>query len=596
MGFDGTDLTGGRLEGIARKLLASPRLPLYLVAGLMTLGLPSLERGFDGDDSMQRVWLLGRDRYPSLDPALFHSRPVVDLHVSIDPRANARQMDVGVLPWWTMPQLKVSCLRLLTAFTHWLDHSLWPESAGAMHFHSLLWAAFGVMAAASLYRRILSPYSAAVAGLAACLFALDNAPWTSAYTITFRNALVAFFLGVLCIHAHVRGRVENWRPAAVLAPVLLAGSLFAAEVGIASLAYVCAHAVFVDRGTPWERMRALVPYGVVVVLWQVVYVGMGFGVYGSSAYLNPSAEPLRFLGAVLGRGPYLLLGQWIDLDLMIGLLGEGRKLSVVAVAAALVVGAVLLPLLRRDPIARFWALGMLLCLLPLCAVVTSGRRLLFAGLGAAGLLAQLFASSLKPPVSMSLGLRATTGVVCVFLAVSRLLLGPLLLFLKAQPSPDVTDLARIPLDYTVERQTLVVLNPPNAVATYWLPYVQAVDGKAVPLRLRGLAASASSGTAARLDERTLAVRVKGGYLTRIEDTVFRDPLHPLKPGDRIELAGLVVEVASVKEDGRPWEVRFRFDVPLEHPSLRWLQWKGRAYAPFRPPGLAESVEFTTAGT
>ena len=33
----------------------------------------------------------------------------------------------------------------------------------------------------------------------------------------------------------------------------------------------------------------------------------------------------------------------------------------------------------------------------------------------------------------------------------------------------------------------------------------------------------------------------------------------MTPGQRIALAGCVVEVATIKEDGRPWEVRFRFD-------------------------------------
>jgi hypothetical protein len=84
-------------------------------------------------------------------------------------------------------------------------------------------------------------------------------------------------------------------------------------------------------------------------------------------------------------------------------------------------------------------------------------------------------------------------------------------------------------------------------------------------------------------------------LARGGEVAFRDSRRPMRPSQRIELAGLVVEVASIKEDGRPWEVRFRFDVPLEDPSLRWLQWTSDAYAPFRPPGVGGTVEFTAAG-
>jgi hypothetical protein len=46
----------------------------------------------------------------------------------------------------------------------------------------------------------------------------------------------------------------------------------------------------------------------------------------------------------------------------------------------------------------------------------------------------------------------------------------------------------------------------------------------------------------------------------------------------------------------PWwtftEVKaaFHFAVPLEHPSLRWLQWKDGVLAPFIPPANGQNVE------
>jgi hypothetical protein len=36
-------------------------------------------------------------------------------------------------------------------------------------------------------------------------------------------------------------------------------------------------------------------------------------------------------------------------------------------------------------------------------------------------------------------------------------------------------------------------------------------------------------------------------------------------------------------------VRVHFDVDLEDPSLRWLQWKNGAYAPFEPPAVGNTV-------
>jgi hypothetical protein len=448
-----------------------------------------------------------------------------------------------------------------------------------------------------LYRKVLGPASLAVAGLAACLFAVDSTRGAASYVVDYRNGVGALFFCVLTLLTHRRLRNQGWRPGAYLGPALLAVTLLSAEVGVATVAYLVAYALVIDRGTLRERAASLLPYVAVVLAWQLLYVGAGYGVRGSGAYMNPLAQPARFLGAFLTRGPSYLLGLWTDLDLALFLLGAGRKLALLGVVTSIAVGALLVPLLRRDATARFWALGSLLCLLPISALHLDGRRLLFAGLGSAGLVAQLLVSAHRPPEACPRWRRAALALAGLALVSSRLLLGPLLLFLKAQPTPAVgrTPLLDLPVDYTVERQTLVILNPPTSLVMMALPFVQAVEGRAVPLRLRGLAASRASGTATRTDDYTLAVRVKGGYLSELDDTLFREPRRALTPGDRLDLPGLAVEVLSVKEDGRPWEVRFRFDVPLEHPSLRWRQWKGRGYEPFRPPPVGGAVPFTPAG-
>jgi hypothetical protein len=588
---------GARANDFARAILVSPLLPLYLAAVVVALGLPSLERHWGGDDYMQRVWLLGKARFPQLDPAYFRAWPAVDMHVSVegDPRSRARLMDLGELPWWTAPDLRIAPLRLLASATHWLDYRLWPESGVLMHVHSLLWAALCVGAAALLYRRMLGPTSPALAGLAVCLFAFDSAHAAPSYALSYRNGLVALFFGILAVLAHVRLREEGGKAMLVLAPVLFATALLSAEVGVATFSYVLAHAVFLDRGPRADRVRALLPYVSTAFLWQVLYAKAGYGVAGSSAYINPPAEPARFLAAVVERVPFYLLGQWIDLDVAMLLLGTGRKLWVVGIVSTLAVAAALLPILRRDAPARFWASGMVLCLIPICAVVPFARRLLFAGVGAAGLLAYLLAFSLRPKAPMPAARRAYLVLVAVALVSSRLVLGPVLLWVEALPSLAGYEMLEIPLDYSVEKQTLVILNPPTALVMLAIPFAQAVEGRAVPHRLRCLAATRASGTVTRTDDRTLSIQVKGGYLTELDDTIFRDPSRSPKTDDRIQLEGLAVEVLSSKEDGRPWNVLFRFDVPLEDPSLRWMQWAGRGYVPFQPPAVGSAVEFTPRG-
>ncbi len=55
------------------------------------------------------------------------------------------------------------------------------------------------------------------------------------------------------------------------------------------------------------------------------------------------------------------------------------------------------------------------------------------------------------------------------------------------------------------------------------------------------------------------------------------------------MPGLEIEVRALTDAGDPRTVRYRFAVPLEDPTLRWLRWRERTYEPFTPPELGASV-------
>jgi hypothetical protein len=77
-------------------------------------------------------------------------------------------------------------------------------------------------------------------------------------------------------------------------------------------------------------------------------------------------------------------------------------------------------------------------------------------------------------------------------------------------------------------------------------------------------------TVRRLDERTLAIRPRGGHLRSPLDRVFRSERRQMRLAEWIRLTGLTATVTGVTADGRPGEATFRFDEPLESPSLVWL--------------------------
>jgi hypothetical protein len=97
-------------------------------------------------------------------------------------------------------------------------------------------------------------------------------------------------------------------------------------------------------------------------------------------------------------------------------------------------------------------------------------------------------------------------------------------------------------------------------------------------------------TIRRLDERTLAIKPQGGYLKWVLDQVFRSERKPLSLGERVTLTGMTATITSLTSDDRPAEATFRFDVPLESPSLLWLCYRAGGFEPFIPPAVGGEIE------
>jgi hypothetical protein len=138
------------------------------------------------------------------------------------------------------------------------------------------------------------------------------------------------------------------------------------------------------------------------------------------------------------------------------------------------------------------------------------------------------------------------------------------------------------------QQDLVIMNHPVTFYGHYFSTARFLAGESVPHHLRVLAPADGPLRVTRTDERTLVMKPQGGFFGLPFDNVFRGPSHPLRVGDQVRLTGMTVEINALTEDGRPGEVAFRFSVPLEDSSLRWLRWE-EGYVPFAPPAVGRSV-------
>jgi hypothetical protein len=576
-------------------LAAHPYAP-WIAAGLgVLLTLPSLGGGLAVDDYIHRAVLLGL-----IDDARDHSS-VMSLFSFLpdDPVARAWIEEQGLLPWWSHPELQVAFMRPLSAATHVLDYRLWPDAFVLQHAHSLLWYAAAVLVIALVYRQVIG--AGAAAGLAMALFALEDAHAMAASWLANRNALVSLTLGGLALLCHVRwSRLGGWHRYA-LAVAVTPVALLAGEAALGAVAYIIAWQLTLARGRWASRLAALGPYVLVIVVWRVVYSGLGYGAYGSMLYVDPGRDAGAFVLAVLERGPVLLLSLWSQLPIDAWMFLP-RSLQLIATAAGIgalvLVGALLAPLLRESAQARFWALGMLGATVPVCASFPMDRLTIYGGIGAFALLAMLVRQAgwldMEAPATPPRPARWAVAGLLVLHGVLVLGLMPA----RTQTSRVIGALAHGVVDAApsgpgVADQTLIYVNGIDLMTMY-LPFTRMVEGGVVPGRTVLLSSLFSGADVERVDARTLAIRPDAGFLFHAGDCLLRDRGEPFELGQRIRRAGFEAEVVELTADRRPAEVRFVFDVPLESPELRWMVFRDGELAdfPIPPVGGATRIEPT----
>jgi len=598
--------------------------PGVLALTAIAVSLPALRTGLLNDDYYHRALFAGPsesldrlsraglmpDGAGRLSTALSHQ------FAPVDSERNLKQLKAyGALPWWTSDNLRVAFWRPVTSLTHWVDHRLFPTSIVLMHLHSILWFAAVVSAVSVLYRRLIG--AGWVAGLAALMYLLADSSYFPTMWLANRNALISLFFGILTLILHDRHRTQGGRLGLVGAPACLLLSLLSAEAGIATFAYVFAYEIVLRRDRWTRRLGALAPFVAVTLGWRLVYNILGYGASGGGFYIDPVREPLRYALAVLDRLPFLLAGQWTSLPPeFCGMLSGAPKqvLWGALLTLTVVVPAMIWPLLRENRRACFWLMGMYGSAVPICATVPMSRALVFMAVGAFGLIAELAGAWRRMA-------RWTPTFGWRRVLVSGLVIGTLATHVpwaavRRVLTPGVTARLERGMNKTMalgllwwwRGEDLVLVNAPNPAAFLYDPFRSACQGRLLPGGVRTLAPAFGPLEVVRTQPQRLVVRALARSLLNCPPYaglhfVFfyralcevRGSDQPMRPGQRIVLPRMTVEVLRVDERGSPVEAAFDFPVPLEDPSLQWIYWDWlrRDYAVFPVPKIGATV--TLAG-
>jgi hypothetical protein len=633
-----TNGTGTRVWDFSKRFLAHRYLPAALAIGAILVMLPALKIGLFWDDLPQRVIELKPSQLPSRMyelgiPANSGSFSTVlnNLFNYLDPKGVAMAKNYGIVPWWTPDHVNVrlALWRPVTAFTHWLDYRLFPDSPMLMHAENIACFAAIVFLVTVIYRKLMG--AGWVAGLAALLYLLDYNIYFPVAYVANRGFMLSLFFGLLCLYEHHQWRSAKSRSGLVLSALFLALSLLTDEGGASTFAFLLAYALALEPGSFRHRALTILPAILIIVLWRAIYTFSGFGVFGIGIYIDPANEPLSFARVVIPRAMLLLGGQLAGVAPEVPFAVNPSLQPMVAAffcVIAVTALAVFLPWVRRDKMAAFWFAVMLLAVIPAATVVPMSKNLGFVAVGAYGLIASFVAGLIARPAPPSssvrdygainrlpewLTSRIPAWIACILLILIHVpvAIAGRVVAVKATAHVlwGMNGLGDIGDWPNIENENVIVVNPPSVLAFISAPFYKAYHHQPLPRTLRALVPGCTSFDVERTDDKTLVIQsktsniffcddfgpVRGVYLASACDRFLLGGAK-CKKGARYDLNGLTVEVLESDASGLPSRVAFRFNNSLDSPDFHWLRFdlrmalaSSQPYQPFKIPAIGQSV-------
>ena len=563
---------------------------LAIGAGLL-LSLASVFGGFATDDHNFRLLFQGAPGAQEL------ARPpweVFSFFLDRGPEQRAAMIERGVLPWWTGDTFHGGFFRPITSLSHYLDWQLFGEHAWPMHLHNLAIFAAMLFGLGLLYRRQLAPPW--IAALALLLYAIDDARGMNVGWLSGRNTLLSAAFGVWAILMHDLWRRDGWKPGMVLGPLLWLFGLGSAEAGLGAAGYLAAYMLTLEKGAWWRRPLTMLPYAPAFLIWAITYKAMGYGVHGSNGYIDPFNDPVMYCKGMLIHLPVQLFGEFgVPDSVFFNVLPwPGNAVYWVLAAAYLTLLFVLAwPILKASAPARFFAVGMVLSLLPASATLPQDRLLTLASVGGAPIIALLLERLLALlPVQRT----RLAGFAFYALIVLHLLL-PCVTFPITSASTGLMEQANqiadhsLPMQPEVAGETVIIANAPTELMCVAVPIVRSSLREPVPAHTLLLSVGNDTVSVDYVDPHTILVHSEGESLNTPWANLFRrTSTEPLRAGWTRELSNVRIEVVEAAPEGSPRLTKFTFKEPLDSAKLHWLTWAGDRYVPFTLPGLGERME------
>jgi len=488
-----------------------------------------------------------------------------------------------------------------------------------MHVQSLLWFGVLIVLVYLLYRSVSG--SAVVAGISILLLVLDDVFSGPVGWISNRHAVVAMVFSVLCVWLYHQGASKQKWPYVAAACGAYALALLASEMGLVAFAYLFAYLLVLDRDKWLCRLKRIVPFVLITVVWRLAYTGLGYGTTGTLLYIDPLLDPVDFITQMLTRIPVLLFSAVVLPVADVLLAFSPQAMGVVAAVFLILLGLLALavyPILKTHRTSAFWAIGLLGAVIPLVSGIPQSRNLGLLSLGGMGLAGQLFvdvatARKTGPLTSFQQALLKMTIplLLVLYLVVSPLLVisNPASTRNSAEQQASAADFGSAP---ELAAQHLYVINPPGALSFMGGLFQRLFTDAPFPLSINYLSSGFAPVHIQRVDAQTIIVTPDGGYtplpgpvlddktgmvtqvhlqnVYRALDGFYYNPRNPMRVGQVVALAEVTIEVTQMTGDGRIAQAAFTFALPLEDTRYVWLLWNEATstYERVQMPPVGES--------
>ena len=525
----------------------------------------------------------------------------------------------GFTPWWASEQIKTNFFRPLSSLTLAFDYSLWPDNPLPPHIHSLLWFCLFILLAYQLYRSISG--SAVVAGISILLLVVDDVFTGPVGWISNRHAVVAMTFSVLCLWLYHQGVSQDKRPRLVWAYIVYAVALLASEMGLVTFAYLFAYFLVLDREHWSSRIKRILPFILITVIWRLVYSGLGYGASGTLLYIDPILDPVDFMSQLLTRFPIILFSA-VGLPVVEILLAfSPQGAAVLAVVCLILIGllaVIVYPILKIHRTSAFWVIGLLGAIVPLVSGIPQNRNLGLVSLGVMALAGQFFADVAAVRKSDSLSnfqlvlLKITTPILLIL----YLIVSPIVVISNPASTQTMAEDQASAADFgsgaELAEQHLYVINPPGAMSFMAGLFPRLFTNEPFPASINYLSSGFAPVHINRVDAHKIIVTPECGYtplpgpivdktagmvthmglenVYRALDGFHYNPQNPMQVGQMVVMSEVMVEVTEMTSDGRIAQAVFTFDHPLEENRYVWLLWNGEtsSYEKVQMPPVGEA--------